>query len=118
MPQMIDMDNELIRISEDDPRKLEYSTNKGHSWLIKFSGSSSVGDFVDLLDTGKELLAATEKGIAYSTNEGKSWLMRFTCMSYTGDFAELKDMGKELLATTSKGLYYSTNDGRSWSKRS
>lgn len=118
MPQMIDMGKELIRISPDEPGKLQYSNNDGRSWGLKFFGNTSVGEFVDLLDTGKELLAATGKGLFYSTNDGRSWSMRFHNVSIIGDFIELKDMGKELLATTSKGLYYSTNDGRSWFKRS
>lgn len=76
MSQMLNRGKELIRISPKDSKKLEYSTNDGRSWIIRYSGSSSQGAFQDLTDNGKEILATTEKGLFYSTNDGRSWIRR------------------------------------------
>lgn len=75
MPQMIKRGNELLRICPSTPTKIEYSTNDGRNWILRYSGSSA-GSFEDLLDNGKEILATTSKGIFYSTNEGRSWIRR------------------------------------------
>ena len=75
MAQMIKKDNELIRISTKQANKIEYSTNEGRSWMTRYSGSSA-GDFHDLTDNGKEILANTSKGLYYSTNDGRSWMKR------------------------------------------
>ena len=72
MSQMINRVKELIRISPKDDKKLEYSTNDGRSWLIRYLGSSIQGAFQELTDNGKEILATTEKGLFYSTNDGRS----------------------------------------------
>ena len=53
MSQIITRGKELIRIFPKDNKKLEKSTNGGVSWITKFSGSSSVGEFQDLTDFGK-----------------------------------------------------------------
>lgn len=113
MPQLISYGRELIRIGAGN--KIEFSTNDGRSWTVRYSGASA-GTFRDLLAYGRELLAVTSKGIFYSTNEGRSWTSRFTGSS-AGEFISLADGGRELLANTSKGLYFSTNEGRSWTKR-
>lgn len=76
MPIMINRGKELIRISPKDNKKLEFSTNQGRTWLNRYSGSSSTGSFMDLMDSGKEILATTDKGLFYSTNEGRTWLRR------------------------------------------
>lgn len=115
MPQIIINGREMLRINPAN-NKIEYSTNDGRSWYNRFA-SSSCGFFNDLLPYGKELLAATSKGVYYSTNEGRSWYSRYTSSS-CGEFMSLAYDGMELLATTSKGLYYSKNEGRSWYKRS
>jgi hypothetical protein len=73
---MIKRGNELLRIASGKADRLEYSTNEGRSWLIRYSGSPSVGAFSDLTDNGKEILGTTSKGLFYSTNEGRSWLKR------------------------------------------
>ena len=75
MAQMIKKDDELIRISTKQANKIEYSTNEGRSWMTRYSGSSA-GDFHDLTDNGKEILANTSKGLYYSTNDGRSWMKR------------------------------------------
>ncbi len=114
MPQMINLGNEIVRIN---PQKnsIEYSTNQGRSWSSRYT-SSSCGTFIDLIQCGAEVVAATSKGIYFSSNQGRSWSSRYTSSS-CGNFQNLMDGGKELLANTDKGLYYSTNSGRSWSKR-
>ena len=64
---------ELVGVCDLDSKKLEKSTNGGVSWSTKFSGSSSVGEFQDLTDVGKEILGTTSKGLFKSTNDGVSW---------------------------------------------
>ena len=73
---MINLGKELLRISPKDARKLEYSTNNGLSWHQRCSSSSSTGEFIELMDNGKELLARTTKGLFYSRNNGLSWHKR------------------------------------------
>jgi hypothetical protein len=73
---MINLGKELLQICSKDAKKLEYSTNDGRSWNIRFSGSSSVGEFLELTDNGDEILGTTEKGLFYSTNDGRSWYRR------------------------------------------
>lgn len=75
MSQMITKDNELIRINPSNINKIEYSTNSGRSWRVRYSGSS-YGSFQDLTDNGKEILATTSKGLYYSTTNGRSWHKR------------------------------------------
>lgn len=75
MSQMITRGKELIRISPKQANKLETSSNDGRTWTVRYSGSSA-GDFEDLTDNGKEILATTSKGLYFSVNEGRSWLKR------------------------------------------
>lgn len=72
---MIKKGNEFIRISQKQGNKIEFSTNDGRTWNSRYSGSS-YGDFIDLTDNGKEILAQTTKGLYYSTNEGRTWNKR------------------------------------------
>lgn len=76
MSAMISKGKELIRISPKDAKRIEYSTNAGRSWITRYSGSSTQGDFQNLTDNGKEILGITSKGLYYSTNEGRSWIKR------------------------------------------
>ena len=50
MSEMLNRGKELIRISDKNKAQLQYSTNSGRSWMIRFSGSSYVGNFRDLTD--------------------------------------------------------------------
>ncbi|MEM8520639.1 hypothetical protein [Flavobacterium sp. PL12] len=75
MSQMISKDGELIRICPKQSNKIEYSTTSGRSWHTRYSGSS-YGEFNDLTDAGKELLANTSKGLYFSTTNGRSWHKR------------------------------------------
>ena len=109
MPQMINLGSEMLRIS---PKGVEFSSNGGRIWSIRYMGSAC-GSFIDLLPYGTELLAVTSKGIYSSTNSGRAWTMRYTGTA-CGTFHNLMDGGRELLANTDKGLYFSTNSGRSW----
>ncbi len=72
---MIITGKEFIRIDPTNDNKIQYSTNDGRSWSSRYS-SSSCGDFHDLNDNGKELLATTSKGLYYSKNDGRSWSKR------------------------------------------
>jgi hypothetical protein len=75
MAQMIIKGKEMIRINPSNKQKLEYSTNDGRTWMSRHNGSS-YGDFSDLVDNGKELLATTSKGLCYSKNDGRTWMKR------------------------------------------
>lgn len=74
MPKMISFGSEMIHIN---PAKnvIEYSTNNGRSWVVRYTGSSC-GEFQTLVDGGKEVLAETTRGLYYSTNNGRSWVKR------------------------------------------
>ena len=75
MGMMIKRGNEIIRINPTNRQKLEVSSNGGSFWTTRFSGSQ-VGDFLDLTDNGKEILAQTTKGLYVSTNGGSFWSKR------------------------------------------
>jgi hypothetical protein len=76
MSKMISIGKEMLRIHPENPAKLEYSTNDGHNWNLRYPGSPNVGVFSDLMDNGKEILATTSKGLFYSTNDGRTWNLR------------------------------------------
>ncbi|WP_297928033.1 hypothetical protein [uncultured Coprobacter sp.] len=76
MPIMINRGKEMLRISPNDSKKIEYSTNQGRTWMLRYNGLSTTGSFIDLMDAGKEILGTTEKGLFYSTNEGRNWMLR------------------------------------------
>ena len=73
MPQMINLGSEMLRIS---PKGIEFSSNGGRIWTIRYMGSAC-GSFIDLLPYGTELLAVTSKGIYSSTNAGRIWTTRY-----------------------------------------
>jgi hypothetical protein len=75
MGQMIQRGKQLIRINPSNKNQIQYSTNNGSSWSLRYSGSS-YGEFSDLIDNGKEVLGMTSKGTYYSTNDGSSWSKR------------------------------------------
>ena len=105
---------ELLRINPSN-NTIEVSTNGGRSWSPRCT-NASYGTFRDLLLVGREILAATSRGLYVSTNAARSFSPRCVNTS-SGDFLNLQDEGNTLLANTSKGLYYSTNGGRSWVRR-
>ena len=105
---------ELLRINPSN-NTIEVSANGGRSWIPRCT-NTSYGIFRDLLPVGREILAATSRGLYVSTNAARSFSPRCVNTSY-GDFLNLQDEGNTLLANTSKGLYYSTNGGRSWVRR-
>ena len=76
MPIMINRGKEMLRISPNDSKKIEYSTNQSRTWMLRYNGLSTTGSFIDLMDAGKEILGTTEKGLFYSTNEGRNWMLR------------------------------------------
>ena len=75
MAEIISREKELIRINPTKRNKLEYSRDSGRVWLGRYT-SNSCGDFRDLTDSGKEILASTTKGLYFSRDEGKTWLKR------------------------------------------
>jgi len=76
MPQMINYDGNLIRISPKDSQKLEYSKNDGRTWSNLCRATSFMGGFEDLTENGKEILANTANGLYVSKNGGKNWSKR------------------------------------------
>lgn len=121
MPQIIKIGGgifskgELLRINPSK-NAIEVSTNEGHSWSPRCT-NASYGTLRDLLLVGREILAATSRGIYVSTNSVRSFSPRCTNTSSYGDFLNLQEEGNTLLANTTKGLYYSTNGGRGWVRR-
>jgi hypothetical protein len=75
MGQMIQLNNELIRICPNNKQKIEYSRNNGITWIIRYAGASC-GDFNDIIDDGKEIIGMTSKGVYYSRNQGITWIKR------------------------------------------
>lgn len=73
---MIDLGEELLRISPKDSHVLEYSKNGGRTWNQRHRNSSSQGEFLELMESGNEVLATCEKGLFYSKNEGRTWNLR------------------------------------------
>ena len=120
MPQIIHsgggifFKGELLRINPSN-NAIEVSTNDGRSWSPRCT-NASYGTFRDLLLVGREILAATSRGLYVSTNAARSFSPCCVNSSY-GDFINLQEEGHSLLANTSKGLYYSKNGGRSWVRR-
>ena len=102
---------ELLRINPSN-NAIEVSTNEGRSWSPRCT-NASYGTFRDLLLVGREILAATSRGLYVSTNAARSFSPRCVNTSY-GEFLNLQEDGNTLLANTTKGLYYSTNGGRGW----
>lgn len=74
MAQLIIREKEWIRINPQDKTKLEYSTTDGKNWNSRYK--SSIGDILDLIDNGKEVLAQTSKGMFYSTTECRNFNRR------------------------------------------
>ncbi len=116
---MIQRGNELIRINPSKKNELDYSRDNGTNWNRKFLSHSGIGDFIDLLDFGHEILAITKNGqeIYYSKDNGSNWNRRFLSNSVVGSFQSLALNGSELLATTDKGLYYSRDNGANWNRK-
>ncbi len=74
MPIMIVLNKELLRISPKDAHRLEFSLNNGLTWLTRYVSRANIGEFIDLVDTGKEILATTSLGLCFSLNGGRTWL--------------------------------------------
>lgn len=122
MPQIIKIGGgffsrgEMLRINPAR-NTIEVSTNEGRSWAPRCYSGTSYGTFVDLLPFGREILAATSKGVYVSTNGARSFSPRCTNTSSYGDFINLQADGDTLYANTTRGLYYSRNGGRGWVRR-
>ena len=76
MPILIQKGKEMIRISPKDNKKIEFSVNQGRTWMTRYCGSINTGSFVDLMDSGKEILGTTDKGLFFTVNEGRTWMLR------------------------------------------
>lgn len=118
MPQMIQHGKGLIRINPTKKSEIEHSEN-GSYWIRKFSGDPNIGEFLDLLSLGDEILALLKNGkeIYYSKTNGANWIRKFSGDPNIGNFHSLSSNGSELLANTDKGLYYSNNSGSIWYRK-
>ena len=115
MPQLITFNNELIRINPSN-NHIEFSTNRGVTWISRYSGSCC-GKFRDLVPYNGKIFSITDRGVYYSSNKGVSWISRCTG-SAAKTFIAIQDAGRELLAQTSDGhLYFSSNEGVTWIRR-
>lgn len=76
MATMIEYKGKLLRINPAKATELQFSTNNGLSWHHRGSATSSMGNFIEIMDGGNELLATCEKGLYFSTNEGFSFHRR------------------------------------------
>ena len=75
MSQIVQVGNEILRISPKNPCHIEYSYNQGRSWLDRYIGSTP-GRFLDLQVAGTQIIALTAKGTYYSKDSGRTWLFR------------------------------------------
>lgn len=118
MPQIVNNGSKLIRINTAK-NTLESSQNGGITWVTLNNNANSFncGTFIDLIYSGRDLLACTSKGLYVSKNDGLTFILKCANSLSHGDFQAININGQELLATTSKGLYYSRNGGISWIKR-
>jgi len=73
MSLMVTFKNEVVRICPSNAKKIEYSKNNGASWVTRYTGSQV---FQDLVASGDEILAQTDKVLYYSKNGGASWVKR------------------------------------------
>lgn len=73
MSLMVTFKNEVVRICPKNAKKIEYSKNNGSTWNTRYSSSYT---FQDLVVSGDELLAQTDKGLYYSKNGGSTWNKR------------------------------------------
>ena len=56
-----------------DGKKIKHSRNNGSSWYRTSSIPSSIGEAMELLDAGNELIIIGDKRKANSKNGGVSW---------------------------------------------
>ena len=75
MGQVVLLDNELIRINPENKAYIDYSSDLGRRWLVRYA-SSSAGVFQDLLVVEDKLIALTSYGTYVSTTQGRSWIKR------------------------------------------
>ena len=75
MSKVLDLGKELIRISPQNPFRLEYSTNGGKIWMLRCTAPLT-GGFESLVNKGTELIAITAKGTYASKNQGRTWVLK------------------------------------------
>lgn len=119
MPQIIQKGNELIRINPTKRSELDYSTDNGRNWNRRYATNVTLGEFVDLLDLGNEVLAIVKGGkeIHYSPDGFRNLNRRYGTNANVGIFQNFNLNGTEILATTDKGLFYSKDNARNWNRR-
>ncbi len=75
MSKILDLGKELIRISPQNPCRLEYSTNGGKIWMLRCTVPLT-GGFLSLVNVGSELIAITTKGTYVSKTQGRTWVLK------------------------------------------
>ena len=76
MATMLNYKGKLYRINPAKASELQFSTNNGLSWHHRSNAMSTMGDFLEIMDGGNEMLARCGKGLFFSTNEGVSFHFR------------------------------------------
>ena len=74
MSQVITHKGELVRINPKDGC-IEISKDGGRVWRLRYRGSM-FGTFLDLNDTGTEIIATTSMGVYASVDGGYTWRKR------------------------------------------
>ena len=62
---MINRGKEMLRISPKNNKKIEYSTNPDHTWIIRYNASLGTGAVSDLMDSDKEIFGTANKRLFY-----------------------------------------------------
>ena len=113
MPQLINVENRLIRINLKENR-LEISSNNGATWMVRCSLGKRYGHYKDILWFHGKLFALTDTGIWRSVNQGADW-GRCGSGKIVESLVALQDGGQYLYGLSSDGdLWRSQDEGANW----
>ena len=73
MSSVLQFGDQLIRISPEDSKVLEFSTNGGQNWFPKEYKGKRLGNFKEIYLKKWTIVAVTDIGKRWSDNGGKSW---------------------------------------------
>ena len=113
MPQLITVENRLIRINPKENR-LEISSNNGATWMVRCPLGKMYGHYKDILWFHGKLFALTDTGIWRSVNQGAVWA-RCGSGKIVENLVALQDGGQYLYGLSSDGdLWRSHDEGANW----
>ncbi|MDR1468677.1 MAG: hypothetical protein LBT00_05230 [Spirochaetaceae bacterium] len=72
MSNVVTIGKVFFRISADDSKVIEFSTDGGQNWFSQQQKGKPL-EFVALASKGRSLIAETTSGKRYSDNGAKSW---------------------------------------------